>query len=51
MNLGAHREDGLFGARSGELRVERDKLDSIVGRDAAALNELLGETGLLPIAC
>jgi hypothetical protein len=32
------------------LQVELDELDSIVGRDAAAFSELLGDKGLPPIA-
>jgi hypothetical protein len=47
----AHRLDEVFDFLSGELQVEFDELDSIVGRDAAAFNELLREKGLPPIAC
>jgi hypothetical protein len=41
----------VFDFLSGDLQVEFDELGSIVGRDAAAFNELLREKGPPPIAC
>jgi mannose-6-phosphate isomerase-like protein (cupin superfamily) len=46
-----HRVGEVFDFLSGELQVEFDGRDSIVGRDAAAFTELLREKGLPPMAC